>query len=134
MKKNLCTKLAVLMLNLLCAFSLAACGGSKKSALAGTYKLKSVTTQGVTMDLDELADSLGESADALSSVTAELKDDGTFTLDTSALTVTSAIEGTWEEKDGALDLTAEGDTITATVSGSSFKLSSSGVDMTFEKQ
>ena len=86
------------------------------------------------MDLDELADSLGESADALSSVTAELKDDGTFTLDTSALTGTSAIEGTWEEKDGALDLTAEGDTITATVSGSSFKLSSSGVDMTFEKQ
>ena len=59
---------------------------------------------------------------------------GTFTLDTSALTGTSAIEGTWEEKDGALDLTAEGDTITATVSGSSFKLSSSGVDMTFEKQ
>ena len=54
MKKNFCKKLLSLLLVLICALSLAACGG--KNSLAGTYKLQSLEMEGMSMDLEEMSD------------------------------------------------------------------------------
>ena len=132
MKKNFWTKMLGLMLVLICAFSLAACGGKK--SIAGTYNLDTISMSGVTMDVNELADYLGEAGAELK-IALVLKDDGSFTLDMSAIDESQSQEGTWEDKNGALDLTADNETITADYKDGVITLTeeTSGMSMVFKK-
>ena len=130
MKKNFCKKLLSLLLVLICALSLAACGG--KNSLAGTYTLQSLEMGGMSMDLEEMSDILGIDSDDLNA-SLSLKEDGSFSLDMSALDDSMSVEGTWKSTSGGVDLTAEGDTITATVKGGTITLEDSGISMVFKK-
>ena len=129
-KKNFCKKLLSLLLVLICALSLAACGG--KNSIAGTYKLQSLEMEGMSMDLEEMSDILGIDSDDLNA-SLSLKEDGSFSLDMSALDESMSVEGTWKSTGSGVDLTAEGDTITATVKGDTITLEDSGTSMVFKK-
>ena len=132
MKKNFWTKMLGMMLVLICAISLVACGGGKKSDAAGTYKLESVSVGGVTMTMDDLASTMGEAGVELD-MSLELKADGKFTLDMAALDENMSMEGTWKDKGKTIDLTADGDTLSAAYENGTITLEAEGTSMTFKK-
>ena len=128
-------KLMSLLLVLICIVSLTACSGGSgsKSALIGTYSLKSIEASGITVDVAEAADLFGGEF----SMTLELKDGGKFSLSANMLGESETTEGEWSEDGNTVTLTAEGENISATVDGSTMKLDLSaayeGMIMVLEK-
>lgn len=140
MKKNVWSKMLSLALALVCVIGLVACGGNGgSSAAAGTYRLQTITAAGVSMNLDELATAAGVSADDFK-VTLDLKSDGSFMLDMSAMADTvgtgaedTTMEGTWKESGSNIELESEGTTTTATLQDGVITLEEEGMSMTFKK-
>ena len=117
-------KVVSLMLVAVMVFSLAACG-SKSNSILGTYKMTKVSMAGVEVSVDEYLKAVGQED---GSVTMEIKDGGTYTIDMAG----STEEGTWEEKDGKITL----DGLEAKLDGKNLTMteSSSQLSMVFEKQ
>lgn len=135
MKKNVWTKMVGLALALVCIIGLVACGDKGGSNAAGTYTLQTITIGGMTMDLEQLAETAGVSADEIK-VTLDLKSDGNFLLDMSALADTmgdTTMEGTWKESGSNITLEADGDTATATLQDGVITMEEEGMSMTFKK-
>ena len=129
MRKRLMGKLLALMLALVCVLGLTGCGGGKSKAV-GKYDLESMETGGMTINVQDMLDALGESGVEMSvEIVLELKDDGSFTLDES-----QSEEGTWEEKSGKITLTSNGESIEATLDGDTLTLEEDGEKMVFVKQ
>lgn len=133
MKKNVWTKMLSLALVLVCVLGLAACGGNGGSSkAAGTYTLQTIEMSGLSMDVAQLAETAGISTDEYK-VVLDLKSDGSFTLDAAALEDNMSMEGTWEESGSDIKLTAEGETITATLADGVITFAEEGITMTFKK-
>ena len=64
MKKSVWAKMLSLALVFVCVIGLAACGGGDSSA-AGSYKLQTIEMSGMSMDLEQLAEASGVSADEM---------------------------------------------------------------------
>lgn len=135
MKKSFWTKMLSLMLVLVCVISMTACG-SKKSDVIGAYKLQTIEMEGVSMDIEELVSYLGEEGEegADLNIILDIQDGGKFKLDMSSLDDSLSGEGTWEEADGKLKLTVEGETIEATLKDGVITMAEEGTSMTFAKQ
>lgn len=125
MKKRALT----LFLALAMIVSLAACGGGGSSA-AGSYKLTEMNAAGVSMKLDELASMAGMEIN----IVLELKDDGNFALDMSALGQSESLSGTWKADGNNLVLSAEGEDLPVTFDGKTIVMEQDGQSLTFEKQ
>ena len=133
MKKNVWTKMLSLALALVCVVGLVACGGNGGgSASAGTYKLQTMEMSGLTMDVAQLAETAGVSEDEFK-VVLDLKSDGSFSLDAASMDDSMSMEGTWEESGSEIKLTAEGQTLTATLADGVITIADSGITMTFKK-
>lgn len=133
MKKNVWSKLLCMAMVLMMVFSLAACGKKDSgSSAAGTYNLQEIAAAGVTMNIDDLKESLGDAAADLN-LSLILNEDGKFTLDMTAFDPTMSMDGTWEEKDGSIELTVDGETVSATYKDGTITLEESGTSMTFKK-
>lgn len=126
MKKRMMT----LFLALAMVVSLAACGGGGGgSNVAGTYNLTKMDAAGVSMDIAQLTAAAGMDV----SIVLDLKSDGNFSLDMSAIDATQSLSGTWTADGSTLSLTAEGSTISGTIDGGTIVLEESGQTLTFEK-
>lgn len=123
MKKRALT----LLLALAMIVSLAACGGG--NGPAGSYKMTKMNAAGVEMNIDDLAAMAGVDM----TVTLELKDDGNFSLDMSALG-TGSVSGTWTSSGSTVTLTAEGEDISCSLNGGTLVMEQDGQSLTFEKQ
>lgn len=132
MKKNVWAKMLSLALVFVCVIGLAACGGGDASA-AGTYRLQTIEMAGMSMDLEQLAETAGVSADDMA-INLDLKSDGNFSLDMSALEAADmSMSGTWEASGSDIKLTVDGQTMTATLKDGVITLAAEGVSMTFKK-
>ena len=128
-RKNVMKKRALtLLLALAMIVSLAACGGGGSGA-AGSYKMTKMNAAGVEMNIDDLAALAGVDM----TVTLELKADGNFTLDMSALG-TGSVSGTWTASGNTVTLSSEGEDIAATLNGNTLVMEQDGQSLTFEKQ
>lgn len=133
MKKNVWAKMLSLALVFVCVIGLAACGGGGDTSAAGTYKLQTIEMSGMSMDLEQLAETAGVSADEMA-INLDLKSDGNFTLDMSALEAADmSMSGTWEASGSNITLTVEGETINATLKDGVITMAEEGVSMTFKK-
>ncbi len=134
MQKKWMGKILALMLVLACVMGLTACGG--KSKAVGKYDLESMETEGMTINVQDMLDTLSESGVEMNvEIVLDLKEDGTFTLDMAALDESESEEGKWEEKDGIVTLSAEdGESIDATLEGDTLTLEADGQKMVFKKQ
>ncbi|MCI8514586.1 MAG: hypothetical protein HFI93_08200 [Lachnospiraceae bacterium] len=133
MKKNVWSKLLCMTLVLMMVFSLAACGKkTSKSSAAGTYNLQEISAAGITMNMEDLKATLGDAAKDLTFAIV-LGEDGKFSLDMTAFDPSLSLEGTWEEKDGSIALTADGETINAPLKDGTLTLEADGTSMTFKK-
>lgn len=124
MKKRVIT----LFLALAMVVSLAACGGGG-SDVAGTYNLTEMNAGGVSMNIDELSSMAGVDV----KITLNLKSDGNFSLDMSAIDASQSLSGTWTADGNTLSITADGATTTGTIDGGTIVLEENGQTMTFEK-
>lgn len=109
----------VLVVAMLLTF--AACG-KKTSSPAGTYVLESMTSEGVTMKMEDLA-ALGMSEDDFKLI---LNEDGTGSMEVYG----QSQELTWDDK----TLTAEGESIAYTLSGDTLTISVEGNSMVFVRK
>lgn len=134
MQKKWMGKILALMLVLACVMGLTACGG--KSKAVGKYDLESMETEGMTINVQDMLNTLSESGVEMNvKILLDLKEDGTFTLDMAALDESESEEGKWEEKDGIVTLSAEdGESIDATLEGDTLTLEADGQKMVFKKQ
>lgn len=131
MKKNVWAKMLGLALVLVCVMGLAACGDKAgSSGAAGSYKLQSFDVDGIAVGLEDL-DTEG-ALDELN-IILELKPDGNFTLDMSAIDESQSMEGTWKENGSNIDLTVYGSTVTAPLADGVITLETEGVTMIFKK-
>ena len=128
-RKNVMKKRALtLLLALAMIVSLAACGGGGGGP-AGSYKMTKMNAAGVEMNIEDLAAMAGVDM----TVTLELKSDGNFTLDMSALG-TGSVSGTWTSSGSTVTLTSDGEDVNATISGKTLVMEQDGQSLTFEKQ
>ncbi|MDE7296821.1 MAG: hypothetical protein K2N84_06095 [Clostridia bacterium] len=99
----------VLLVSMLC---LVACGG-----VTGTYKFESMEMKMgiITTTIKAGEEYEGEKLDA-NSVTLTLEKDGVAKMKT--IESDTEIEGTWEEKDGNIDVTVDGETVSFKKDGS----------------
>lgn len=134
MQKKWMGKILALMLVLACVMGLTACGG--KSKAVGKYDMESMETEGMTINVQDMLDTLSESGVEMNvEIVLDLKEDGTFTLDMAALDESESEEGKWEEKDGIVTLSTEdGESIDATLEGDTLTLEADGQKMVFKKQ
>ena len=133
MKKSVWAKMLSLALVFVCVIGLAACGGGGDTSAAGTYRLQTIEMSGMSMDLEQLAETAGVSADDMA-INLDLKSDGNFALDMSALDAADmSMSGTWEASGSNIKLTVEGETINATLKDGVITLAEEGVSMTFKK-
>ena len=119
MKKSV-AKFISLALVLVCMLGLVACGGGGAD-VSGNYKLTEVSMSGMSVNLEDLATSLGKSMDDLM-VNLELKSDGKFNFDLSDLDPSLKMDGTYKASGKTVTLTTsddekiictlEGDTLT----------------------
>ena len=103
-------------------------GGSN---VAGKYKLKSYTEGGETMSVEELSEMLegtGMSIDEMFSL--ELKSDGTFSI---SMMGEDPVSGTYKVDGEKIAMTAEGETLNATIKGSELTMAQDGVELVFTK-
>lgn len=96
-------RFAVLMLAVM-MMVLAGCGGSGDSPVVGEWKLDTAKVMGVTMDVEEYAELIGENMD----FNISIKDDGTFSMELAGDTA----DGTWEYKEPTVTFNSD-ETITA---------------------
>ncbi len=126
MKKRVIT----LFLALAMVVSLAACGGNGGgSDVAGTYNLTEMNAGGIAMNIEELSATAGVDV----KIVLDLKSDGNFSLDMSALDASQSLSGTWTADGDKLSLTSEGVTTNGTITGTTIVLEENGQTMTFEK-
>lgn len=116
MRKVLSVVLIVAMI-----LTFAACG-KKTSSAAGTYVLESMTSEGITMKMEDLA-ALGMSEDDFKLV---LNEDGTGSMEVYG----ESQELTWDDK----NLTADGESIAYTLSGDELTISAEGATMVFVRK
>lgn len=124
MKKRVIT----LFLALAMVVSLAACGGGG-SNVAGTYNLTEMNAGGISMNIEEISSMAGMDV----SIVLNLKSDGNFSLDMSAIDSSESLSGTWTADGNTLSLTSDGSTITGSIDGGTIVLEESGQTLTFEK-
>ena len=118
---------------LLCAISciLAACCAlfvacDNTNSIAGTYKFESMT---MTMSGETVTIAAGEEYAGMT-VTEdfyiiEIKDDNTFVMTMTMGTESESYTGTWSKNENTLSLTAEGETIEATIDGNKITMAMS---------
>ena len=129
-----------LFLSLVLALSLTACGGNStggntSASPVGTYSLKSISADGISMDLEQLKENMIQSGmDTEMNLTMELKEDGSFTIDMSGFNDALSQEGTWQETGSGLELTTGGDTTTVTSKDGTLTIEEGGTTLVFEKQ
>ena len=128
MKKSLMTKLGCLLLVMIMAVSLAACGSK---GIAGNYELESVETGGMTLKIDEFLDLLG--SDVEFEVTLKINEDGTFKMSSNMMGEKEEVEGTWEQNGDTLNMTADGSSIPATYKDGKITMESDGMGLVFSK-
>lgn len=126
MKKNV-SKIVAVCLTALLMLSLVACGGKD---YAGTYNFVSMNMGGQEITAEMMTAIMPDSK-----IQLVLKDDGSFTMDAvmDPSAEADSEEGTWEEKDGNLILTVDGQSVTATVKDGTITMSEDGVSMSFKK-
>ena len=124
MKKRVLTFLMAMAM----IVSLAACGGNKGPA--GTYKLTTMKSDGLEMNVEELAALFEMDIQ----VTLQLKDDNSFTLDMGFLGDGENASGTWKMDGNSLILTAEGEELAVTYDGKTIVMDMEGEILTFKKQ
>lgn len=127
MKKRF-NKIISLALVLICVFALAACGGG--SGAEGTYTFKTMSMQGMTFDIEQLAETLGEEADQLK-ISLVLNSDGSLKLEADALEMSG--EGTWKASGSTVTMTIDGEEMTATLKDGEITMSAEGITLTFKK-
>ncbi len=128
MKKRF-NKIISLALVLICVFALAACGGGGSGA-EGTYTFKTMSMQGMTFDIEQLAETLGEEADQLK-ISLVLNSDGSLKLEADALEMSG--EGTWKASGSTVTMTIDGEEMTATLKDGEITMSAEGITLTFKK-
>lgn len=128
MQKRVLTFLMVLMMVL----GLAACGGGDGKNAAGVYKVTKISSDGIEMTTEEMAELFGMEVE----MTLELKDDNTFVLDMGFLMAEGeeGASGTWKLEGDTLTLSADGEDITTTYDGKTIVLEEGTEILTFEKQ
>lgn len=96
-------RFAVLMVAVM-MMVLAGCGGKADSPVVGEWKLATAKVMGVTMDVEEYEELIGEDMD----FNISIKDDETFTMNLAGDTA----DGTWEYKEPTVTFKSD-ETITA---------------------
>lgn len=98
------------------------CGSKEEKAdeIVGTWKASTVEAAGVSVDFDQYAEQLGQSADSFK-MEMEIKEDKTMSMDMAG----QKAEGTWEKKD---------DKYTLTISGADQEVSITDGKLVFEEQ
>ena len=122
-------KMAILLLGIIAAVAvLAGCGGKKEagSPVVGDYKLASVESGGMTVDVDEYKEMMGD--DSLD-MSISIKSDGTFSIDAAG----QSGEGTWEYKEPVCTLTIDGEPQECQYEDGVLTMDFSGVKMNIEK-
>ncbi|HIY21512.1 MAG TPA: hypothetical protein H9841_06395 [Candidatus Flavonifractor merdigallinarum] len=117
----------LLLLCALCLLFLAGCSG--KNQAVGIYDLKTIVRDGTTLEVNQLPQ--GEDGSSFA-VTLDLKEDGTFSLDLSALGDTSSMTGVWEEQSGQILLTSGSNTLSAAWSDGVLTLAQDKQTLTFQ--
>lgn len=117
----------LLLLCALCLLFLAGCSG--KNQAVGIYDLKTIVRDGTTLEVNQLPQ--GEDGSSFA-VTLDLKEDGTFSLDLSALGDTSSMTGVWEEQSGQILLTSGSSTLSAAWSDGVLTLAQDKQTLTFQ--
>lgn len=111
----------------LCLVLLAGCSG--KNQVVGIYDLKTIVREGTALEVDQLPQ--GEDGSSFS-VTLDLREDGTFSLDLSALGDASSMSGVWEEQGGQVLLTSGFNTLSAAWSDGVLTLEQEKQTLTFQ--
>ena len=94
---------------------------------AGTYRFKSLTSDGVTMT----AESISSMSDVdISQMYIELKSDGTFTMNVPGESSTS---GKWSQSGSIISLNVNDETVECTLKGKTITISEDDMSMVFEK-
>lgn len=110
--------------------SLVACtGGDGDTSAAGTYNLTNMNAGGVSMDIEQIREQAGIEVN----IVLELKEDGNFSLDMSALGTNESISGTWKGDSTSVTMTADGSDVVATIDGTTLTMEQDGQTLTFEK-
>ena len=117
----------LLLLCALCLLFLAGCSG--KNQAVGIYDLQTIVRDGTTLEVNQLPQ--GEDGSSFA-VTLDLKEDGTFSLDLSALGDTSSMTGVWEEQSGQILLTSGSNTLSAAWSDGVLTLAQDKQTLTFQ--
>lgn len=109
----------------LCSFAVVGCGGGggnggDQADYVGVWDVDSMT--GVSEDDMAMVKAMG-------GVQAVLAEDGTFALSMMGM----VMPGTWEFKDGAAEVTIEGQSVPATIDGGKLKFEQDGTEMLFTK-
>ena len=117
----------LLLLCALCLLFLAGCSG--KNQAVGIYDLKTIVRDGTTLEVNQLPQ--GEDGSSFA-VTLDLQEDGTFSLDLSALGDASSMTGVWEEQSGQILLTSGSSTLSAAWSDGVLTLAQDKQTLTFQ--
>lgn len=141
MKNKLVKKIIAGLLMITCmTVLLMGCGKKSTSAIIGDWTLESITVAGITVNLSEMAtneeyaallEGMGMSAEDPATISA--KKDGTCTLKMGA----ESNDGKWEDKDGTITITSDGDTMNVTIADNKLTLTMPGDDsmsMAFAKK
>lgn len=128
MKKTVSVLLAALMIFVMGACSNGGTAGDSSSAV-GTYKMKTITMEGETLD-ETLITAAGFD---INDFKIELKDGGEFTMTMLAGEGSETVTGTWTVDGSKVSLTANGDTEEATLDGNTLTIGDEDTKMTFEK-
>lgn len=133
MKRNFGAKMISLVLVLMLAVSLAACGSGSK--YAGTYKLESIEQAGISMNVDEFIKQMSELAgqDVEFDMTLTLKDDGSMKLSANAMGEKEDLDGSWEEDGNNLKITIDGESQEATYKDGKISMEAQGMKVVFAK-
>ena len=124
MKKRVLTFLMAMAM----IVSLTACGGNKGPA--GTYKLTTMKSDGLEMNVEELAALFEMDIQ----VTLQLKDDNSFTLDMGILSEGENTSGTWKMDGDSLILSVDGEELPVTYDGKTIVMDMDGESLTFQKK
>lgn len=133
MKKTLAIVLTLMLAATLCV-GLIACN----SGVEGTYKFKSMKMDlgAIKMDIeagkevDLMGTKMTVEADAY---VLTINADNTLKFEVNFMGETASIEGTWEQKDGKILLTMEGETTEATLSGNTLSFTQDGMELKLAK-
>ncbi len=107
----------------------------RESKAVGLYDLKSITAEDQTLDMEDLK-SAADDAGVEMDIGLELKSDGKYELKMVGPNGAETQEGTWDEKDGTVTLTTDGESISGRLEGNELTVSdeSGTISMTFEKK